>query len=82
MAYFSNGCEGDAYEAEYCNRCVNWRDKNDDRGPGCPVWDCHLLFAYDECNRKSNAKTMLDLLIPMMKNKPYAAECSMFLPKP
>lgn len=76
MASFSNGSEGCAYEAAYCDRCVNYRDKGDGRGPGCAIWDAHLLFAYEECNSNSNAKEILDMLIPETEGRP--GECSLF----
>ena len=86
MGYFSNGTEGEMFQEAFCERCVNWRDLDDGRGPGCPVWDAHLTFAYEECNSESNAKTILDMLItpktitasdgfPLPIN-----ECAMFLP--
>ena len=81
MAYFSNGCEGDQYQAQYCDRCQNWRDVDDGRGSGCQVWDIHWLYAYEECNNKSNAHDMLDILIPMDDETGFAKQCSMFLPR-
>lgn len=80
MAYFSNGSEGAQYQEIYCVRCANYRDKDDGRGPGCPVWDVHLLYAYEEANETSNAKYILDILIPIGKDN-FAAECSMFFPE-
>ena len=44
MAYFPNGTAGTMYQERYCCRCLNYRDKGDGRGPGCAVWDAHLLF--------------------------------------
>ena len=64
MGYFSNGTEGDVYQEAYCFRCAHWRDDDDGRGPGCPVWDAHLLYAYEEADSGSNAEAILDLLIP------------------
>jgi len=64
---------------KYCFRCANWRNFEDGRGFGCPVMDAHLLYAYEECNSDSNAKRMLDMLIPM-DDKDFAMECAMFLP--
>lgn len=78
MAYFSNGTEGMDYEEKYCSKCVH-RDGPDGKS-GCPVWLAHLLFAYDECNNKSNAKAILDILIPMKEPEHFAAQCSMFTP--
>lgn len=72
MAYFPNGTAGEAYEAQYCNRCANEDDKR-----GCAVWLAHLLYSYEECNAKSNAKHMLDLLIPVRADG-YPGQCAMF----
>ena len=71
MGYFSNGSEGDNYEATYCSRCVH---RESDDGTGCAVWLAHMLYNYDECN---NDKSILHLLIPRAKpigNK----QCRMF----
>lgn len=81
MGYFSNGIEGAIYQDHFCERCVNWRDLDDGRGPGCPVWDAHLLYAYEECNSESNAAAMLDMLIP--REEPGLngnGQCTMFRP--
>ncbi len=74
MGYFSNGTEGSAYEEHYCRNCIHFGPED---GPGCPVWFAHLLFAYEECNSESNAKTMLDLLIPRNADG-NNEECAMF----
>lgn len=95
MAYFPNGTSGMIYEERYCYRCKNRRDKGDGRGAGCAIWDAHLLYSYEECNNDgktytvdgvtktnpplSNAKAMLDMLIP--EDDGFPAECSMFLEK-
>ena len=63
MGYFSNGSEGAEFTAHYCEHCVNWRDLDDGRGVGCPIWDAHLLYAYELCNKKTPGKTILDMLI-------------------
>lgn len=70
MGYFSNGTEGDMFEAQYCARCVHNTDK------GCPVMLTHLLFSYEECNSDSNAKRMLDILIP--REGAWNEQCAMF----
>lgn len=74
MAYFPNGTAGLSFIELNCQHCVNWRDLGDGCGHGCPVMDVHVLFAYEECNSKSNAKTILDTLIDDEKG------CSMFIP--
>ena len=81
MAYFSNGTEGDMYMEKYCEKCVNWREGRGGFGEGCPVWDVHLIYNYDECNSKNNGKKILDHLIPMKKDGLFADECTMFLEK-
>src|SRR5690349_19815070 len=97
MAYFPNGTAGMLYEEQYCYNCRNYRDKGDGRGFGCAIWDAQLLYSYDECNNDgkthiidgvphvnpplSNAKAMLDMLIPE-DAEGFPAECSMFLETP
>lgn len=56
MAYFSNGTEGDAFEAAFCDRCVHQGDA--DKGESCAVFMAHLLYNYDDTYRE-----VLDLLI-------------------
>ena len=74
MAYFANGLEGDCYTEKYCEHCLNWRDGD------CPVWCAHLQFSYEECNSKSNAKQILDMLIPMNPETHFAEQCAMYKP--
>jgi hypothetical protein len=81
MGYFSNGTEGMIYEETFCARCLNYG--NPDEGQGCPIWDSHLLYAYEECNSESNAKAMLDMFIP--REEPGLngnGRCRMFLQDP
>lgn len=47
MGYFSNGSEGMDYQSEYCHDCVNHRDKQDERGYGCAIWDLQLFEASE-----------------------------------
>ena len=56
--------------------CVNWRDKDDGRGPGCAVWDAHILFSYEACNDKLG-RGILDVLIPT--EDIYPGACAMKL---
>ena len=94
MAYFSNGSEGADYEEFYCSRCVHSdlapdKEIGDADNPACPIWMAHLFFAYEECNATSNAKTMLDMLIPMKTIEDagdghpmtVADQCRMFVPR-
>lgn len=73
MGYFSNGSAGDAYEAEYCHRCVH----EDNEGAGCAVMLAHLIHNYDECN---NDNSILHLLIPRDQDG-WNEQCRMFIEK-
>jgi hypothetical protein len=75
MGYFSNGTEGDLYEAEFCANCVH-RDGPD--GSGCAVMLAHALHNYKECN---NPDSILHLLIPQghpEKGGRWNEQCTMF----
>jgi hypothetical protein len=77
MGYFSNGTEGMAYEAEYCDRCIHQDGK--DGESGCAIWLAHMLHNYDECNKK---ESILHLLIPRGDGKTcWNEECAMFVEK-
>lgn len=69
MGYFSNGSEGDAYEREYCSKCIH----NNDEG-GCAVAVAHRIHNYSECN---NPDSILHMLIPMSKDA-FNEKCKMF----
>ena len=79
MGYFANGTEGDMYQFAYCFKCKNRVDKKDGCGFGCAVWDLHITHSYKLANSKSEAKKMLDFLIP--NKNCNNEECRMFLPK-
>ena len=83
MAYFPNGTSGMIYQDQYCENCRNWRDMKDDRGPGCPIWDLHLMMNRNQCKDTELGKLWkkaLDHFIPMDKDDVYPKECRMFLP--
>lgn len=90
MAYFPNGTSGMVYQGKYCENCWNWRDLNDDRGPGCPIWDWHLIHSYDQiAGNKANDvkvaeskvyKDSLEQFIPTGDDG-FPKQCLMFLPK-
>lgn len=73
MGYFSNGTEGDNYEAEFCNRCAH-----EDGAQGCPVMLAHILHAYSEAGKGSAAEEILTLLIPRKKTGGNE-RCRMFI---
>lgn len=66
MGYFSNGTEGDMYEAKWCDHCIHQDDP-------CAVWEAHLLRNYEECNKKDS---ILHLLIP--REGVHNGQCRMF----
>jgi hypothetical protein len=72
MGYFSNGTEGEIYEARYCRRCIHGQDEK----KGCAVWDAHLAKNYDEAN---NDNSILHMLIPLKEGGVYNDECRMFI---
>ena len=59
MGYFSNGTEGESYQARWCNTCQH------DTNFGCYIWAIHLSRNYDECN---NPDSILHALIPRNKD--------------
>lgn len=63
MAYFSNGTEGDRYQAEYCRHCMFWvgDDLKIGSDVGCPIWQVHELYVGD-----ADWQPTLDMLIPMV----------------
>jgi hypothetical protein len=72
MGYFSNGSEGLDYQAQYCDRCVHWSDEY-----GCPCWQAHETWNYDECNNKAS---LLHRMIPRTKDGLGNGPCFAFLP--
>lgn len=73
MGYFSNGTEGEDYQARYCSRCIH---ENAAKGIGCPVWNLHLIANYAECNKP---ESYLHVLIQRSKPDIGNEKCTMFL---
>jgi hypothetical protein len=71
MGYFSNGSEGDFYQAQYCRRCVHDREN-----AFCPVWDLHMLYNYDQL-KKPATRSALAMFIPEQDGG--NGQCSMFV---
>lgn len=71
MGYFSNGAEGMDYEEKYCSKCMHHEE-------GCAVWLAHMLYNYDECNKKNS---ILHILIPS-GDRGENLRCKMFIDKP
>ena len=74
MAYFPNGASGDRYQEQWCERCRNWRNR-DNTVEACPIMDAHQWYASPD----GEGRAILNLLIPEVKSKPQ--QCSMFEPK-
>jgi hypothetical protein len=73
VGYFSNGTEGEVYEAQYCAKCLH-RD-GPDGNSSCSVMLAHLLHNYDECNKP---ESILHLLIPRAKDGVGNERCTLF----
>ena len=73
MGCFSNGTEGEDYQARYCSRCIH---ENAAKGIGCPIWNLHLMSNYAECNKPDS---YLHFLIPRSANDLGNERCTMFL---
>lgn len=67
MGYFSNGSEGEAYEARWCNRCQHQDD--------CDIWMQHLIF-----NGNPEHRARLDALIPESPDGLGNEQCTGFVP--
>jgi hypothetical protein len=76
MGYFSNGTEGEAYTARYCNQCEHdriWREQEKDP---CQVWNMHLIHN----GAKGDLGEQLDQFIPRTKDGLGNEQCRMFVP--
>jgi hypothetical protein len=94
VAYFSNGSEGEGYQAAWCHDCRNYRRRTEmeDKGitgEGCPVYDLHLLLDQAAaCNAEENAEGeteeihafVLNYLIPRDGKNGENGECRLFVP--
>lgn len=63
-----------AFQAQWCDRCRNYRDRGDDipeEGEGCPIWDAHVLFLDA---KKPDGREILDHLI----DEDLSPPCRMF----
>lgn len=83
MGYFSNGTEAELYQAYWCHRCVNWKERVEDEGEGCPVMDLHFLYGYDQIKDGMSQGVLADILtmlIPQVPAPEWNGECTMFQP--
>ena len=74
MGFFANGTEGEAYQANICERCINF--KEDEYGRTCPVWEIHL--DYNSVQDDNNIEVILSILIP--RRGIHNDICAMFHP--
>ena len=78
MGYFSNGSEGEFFQAKYCERCVNSEHHNGGEFVGCAIWDAHLLFV--DCSRTkgepNDVAGVLNMLIP--EDDACNGQCKLF----
>lgn len=80
MAYFSNGSEGEYYEAKYCAKCVHQPENPDDGG--CALMLAHLLHNYDQHDKVGELNAVGKVLSILWPRKgAYNGECSMFIPR-
>lgn len=73
MGYFSNGSEGDSFQAALCERCLH------DVKQDCPVWLIHLMYNYNQCKNEDYA-AILSAFIPRNKEG-FNEDCKMFVDK-
>lgn len=71
MGYFSNGTEGDAYEARWCANCVHGKSQD-----GCAVMLAHILESYGQ---SGSTETVLSTLIPRSEDGVGNNKCRMFI---
>ena len=81
MAYFSNNDEYEYWAKDNCHICKHWYNI-DPETPGwdsrnnCPIEYAHLLYNYEECNKKDS---ILDSFIPRTKNGLGNEQCTFFI---
>ena len=85
MGYFSNGTEEMQYRAEYCDRCINWREtKEDSQNWGCPIIDLHVEWNNEQNSDLATGtikRQALQHFIPI-KEDTFCDKCKMFFEKP
>lgn len=75
MGYFSNATEAERYQAMYCFLCINWRDPDDGRGEGCPIWDMQLM--HNQAQSRTVMAKVINEFIP--RNGTDNEQCTMFV---
>lgn len=79
MGYFSNGTEGEMFEARYCANCIH-RPTTPEALP-CPVWHLHMLWNYDAVGAYGDKtkRTALETFITRGEDG-RNQQCRMFVP--
>jgi len=78
MAYFSNGTEGEMWEARNCAKCALYGNHTED---SCPILFVHQMFNYDQLDpEKTDIRNILNVLIPTRMDG-FADQCSLFTEK-
>lgn len=84
MGYFSNGEEGNHYEAQYCECCIH--GQHPEFGPcACPINELHARYNYDQFKPMQpwvEVNKILTRLIPRDDNVIYNEQCSTFYELP
>ncbi len=77
MGYFPNASSHEYYLAEFCLKCVNYRD-NGSGSEGCPILDLHFLWNYDAVGKNGDKtkEAALNHFIPI--EDVQNGQCSMF----
>jgi len=77
MGYFANATEQMMFEERICHNCQHYYQSDE----MCPIMFIHWIYNYEECNSKSNAKAIMDMLIDNNDNDISKWKCAMFLSK-
>lgn len=73
MITFLQGTDWNQASEKYCPRCVNYRDRYDHRGTGCPIDDMHI---------EGNQKIMVQAIpVSLIGYEFEFPQCAMFLEK-
>ena len=85
MGYFSNGTEEMQYTAQYCDRCINWREvPGIPDSSGCPIMDLHMQWNYEQQGKRPLERAKKQALDNFIKQREdtFCDKCRMFLEKP
>ena len=73
MGYFPNGTAGIDYEERFCWNCIHYHEEF-----SCPCLDAHILWNYEECNKKNS---ILHKMIPRDRDG-HNKKCLFYYEKP